>query len=188
MNRFGLAVLVGLGFCQAAARAADATSPVDYTQRNTPFNPGTTIVPEKHAPVRQETVQQKRVTPDVIEKKPADVADRRAPVTVSEDEAKNVREKDSHRPDVVEQPKSRYDQKRAPMSTSADTTKPPMVAKYQDSLVAASASNMARFPAIGGATGAKINRFVFRKNGGELADAAPRGVVTPAAGGSALKK
>ncbi|MEY4088623.1 MAG: hypothetical protein RJB55_894, partial [Verrucomicrobiota bacterium] len=61
---------------------------------------------------------------------------------------------------------------------------PPTVSKYQDRLDAASASNMARFPALNGATTAKINRFVFRKNTAEPDRVLGDVSVTPAAGGS----
>ena len=52
----------------------------------------------------------------------------------------------------------------------------------------ASATNMARFPALGSATGAKINRFVFRKNPEDAKAATDGATVTPAAGGSVLQK
>lgn len=188
MKRSGLVVFASITVCVAAAQAADATSPIDAAQRNSAFTAERSVEPEKRKPVVDEALQRKRVTPDTIEKKPAALGDRRAPLELTETREKNVREKESHRPEKIEQPVSRYNQQRSRVSTSADTTKVPTVAKYQDSLTAASASNMARFPAIGAATGAKINRFVFRKNGGELADGPQRAAVTPAAGGSPLSK
>jgi hypothetical protein len=62
------------------------------------------------------------------------------------------------------------------------------VAKYQDGLTSASATNMARFPAVDRATGAKINRFVFRKNPDEVSAVTGGAEVTPAAGGSVIRK
>jgi hypothetical protein len=99
-----------------------------------------------------------------------------------------VREKDSHRPEAIEHATSGYDHRQARVSTGTDTSKPPTVAKYQDRLTAATATNMARFPAIEAATGAKINRFVFRKNP-EVTGTAPGGAaVVPAASGAANNK
>ena len=170
------------------AWAADATTPVDLTQRNATYPTGATVTPDKRRPVVDESVQQKRVTPDVVDKKPAAVGDRRAGVEVSEANEKTVREKEVRTPEKIEPPRSRYDQQRSRYSTASDTKKPPTVTRYQESLTAASATNMARFPALDSATSAKINRFIFRKNGGELADTARKAGVTPAAGGSAPLK
>ena len=47
---------------------------------------------------------------------------------------------------------------------------------------------MARFPALDRATGAKINRFVFRKNAPDTAVALDGAAVTPAAGGATVQK
>ncbi len=184
MKRSGLVIFASVCVCLVAARAADATTPIDPAQRNAPFAPGTSAQPEKRTPAVVESLQHKRVRPATVDKKPALVGERRAAIDITETHEKVVREKAVKTPEKLEQPKSRFDQQQAQVSTSGDTTKPPMVAKYQDSLTAASATNMARFPAMSGATSAKINRFIFRKNGGELADAPQRATSTPAAGGS----
>ena len=76
---------------------------------------------------------------------------------------------------------SPLDHRPAGVSTGGDTVRPPAVAKFQDSLNAASASNMARFPADGAAVTGKVNRFVFRKNGAEGAPVTAGAAVTPAA-------
>lgn len=188
MKRFGFAFFASCFACLGVVRAADATTPIDYTERNTPFAPGATAQPDARKPQRNETTQHKRVTPPTVTKQPAALGDQRAAIDVDETRAKVIREKDARTPEKLEQPKSRFDQQRARFSTSDTTSKPPTVAKYQDSLTAASASNMARFPALSSATSAKVNRFVFRKNGGELMESPSRGSVTPAAGGSALSK
>ncbi len=190
MKPSGLAVLVLSGLCLATARGADATSPVDYTQRNSPYAPGaaTGVVPSRQAPVTNEVVQEKRVQPPTVDRRIAPVGDRRAAVEIRETREKQVQEKDSHRPEVTEQPTSAFNHRTAAITTADDTTKPPTVARYQDSLTAASATNMARFPAMDRATGAKINRFVFRKNPTEAAVGTEGRSVTPAAGGSTLLK
>lgn len=170
------------------ARAADATTPVDYTQRNTPFAPAAGVVPDKKTPETNATVQEKRVDKTVLDKKPAAVGDRRAAIDVQETREKNIRDKDSRRPEKLDQPMSAYNHREASLSTATGTTKPPTVTKYQDSLTSASATNMARFPALDHATGAKINRFVFRKNAPDTTVALEGTPITPAAGPSTVRK
>lgn len=184
----GFVFLASLAVFGAVARAADATSPIDYTQRNSPYAPGTSAVPKKQAPQANATLQDKRVPATTIEKSVAPLSGRRAGVDVTETRDKSVRENDSRRPEVMEQPASVFNHRPAAISTAGDTSKPPIVSKYQDSLAAASATNMARFPAMDRATSAKINRFVFRKNPPEIPAAPERATVTPAAGGSVIRK
>ena len=171
---------------------ADATTTIDYSQRNSPFAPSesSAITPDRRDPKANtnDTLQQKRVEPTTLDKKTSPLGDRRAPLDVTEAREKNVREKDSHRPEAIEQPKSGFDQRKAKISTSADTSKPPTVTKYQNGLTAASTSNKARFPAVDGATGAKINRFVFRKNPAENPVKSDGTAVQTAAGGSPVQK
>ncbi|MSU23293.1 MAG: hypothetical protein EXS32_05645 [Opitutus sp.] len=168
-------------------RAADATTPVDYTQRNAPFATATAVTPEAKSPPRDAAMQDKRVEKTTVDKKPAAVGDRRAAVDVEEAREKIIREKNTRRPATTEQPLSQFNQRLAPMATATDTKKPPLVAKFQDGLTSASAANMARFPALDGTTTAKLNRFVFRKNSPEPA-AATTPSVTAAAGPSAVQK
>jgi hypothetical protein len=175
-------------FLVSAACGADATTPVDYTQRNTPFAPAATVTPEKKELPRADAVQDKRVEKTTVDKKPAAVGDRRAPITVEETQEKNVREKNSSRPEKIEQPMSAFNHRDATITTAADTKKPPTVAKYQDSLAAASASNMARFPALDRATTAKINRFVFLKNSPDPTPLTTDAAVTPAGGANPVRK
>lgn len=173
----------------ATARAADATTPVDYTQRNSPYAPAASVTPDKKTPETNTTVQEKRVDKTTVEKKPAAVGDKRAAVDVKEMKEKNVREKDSHKPEKIDQPMSSLDHREAPMSTANDTRKPPMVSKYQDGLTASNSIKTGKLPAMDHATGAKINRFVFRKNEPDNAAAALGGApVTPAAGDAPVLK
>lgn len=176
------------GFCLLDARAADATSPVDYTSRNGPFTPAPTVAPEKKTPQRDSAVQDKRVEMKRFDRSESALGDKRAPIELKEAREKQVREVNSHRPAADEQPRSAMNHREAQISTAADTRKPPMVAKYQDSLTAASAVNMARFPAMDQAAGARINRFVFRKNGTDSAAITAGATVTPAAGGGTVQK
>ncbi len=164
------------------ARGADATSPIDLTQRNQPFAPAATVTPDKKTLPRADAVQEKRVEKDLVAKKPSAVGDDRAAITIEETNEKKVREKESRRPGKVEQPMSRFNHRDAAIVPANETKKPPMVAKYQDSLAAASASNMARFPALDRATTAKINRFVFLKNSPDPSPVTADAAVTPAGG------
>ncbi len=183
-----LLVVVAMGATASGIRAANATSPVDPTQRATSLAPAGTVAPAKKAPEVNPILQDKRVEKPAFEKSASPLGERRAAIDVTETREKNVREKDSRRPEVIEQKTSGYNHRPAGVSTGDDTTKPPTVAKYQDSLTAASASNMARFPAVDRATTGKINRFTFRKNPSEPGALPADARVTPAAGGSAVLK
>lgn len=189
MKMPGLIVLVSLTLTGATqARAADATTPVDYTQRNGTYAPGITTQPEKKTPEANPTVQEKRVDKTVVDKKPAIAGERRAPIDMKETREKNVREKDSHTPEKVEQPASPYNQREAPISTGANATRLPMAAKYQDSLTASNTTTTTRTTAADRALAGKVNRFVFRKNAPDPAVALDGAAVTPAAGGAVIQK
>ena len=184
----GLTVLAILSFGAVTVRAADATTPIDYTQRNAPFAPAGSVAPQKQTPATNDTLQEKRVEKTVVDKQTAPLADRRAAVDVKETREKQVREKNSHRPETIEQPTSAFNHRLAAISTNADTRKPPTVAKYQDSLTAANAIKTAPLPALDRATSATINRFVFRKNPSEQSAVTNGTPVIPAAGGSTFQK
>jgi len=182
--------LIGLAslsvLCLETARA-DPTAPVDPTQRNGVFAPAATVAPDQKSPVRDAAVQDKRVDKTVIEKVPAAVGDRRAAIDVQETHDKNVREKKSSRPEAIEQATSSFNHREAAIATATDTSKPPMVAKYQDGLTAATAVKKTQFSALDRATAAKLNRFVFRKNSPDPAPITGGAPVTPAAGGAQLR-
>ena len=176
--------------------AADATSPIDLTQRNGTFAPSASLRPEVKPSPKVGALQEERVEKTTIDKASAAVGDRRAPLEVAGTREKTVVEKDSRRPEAIERPTSDFNHRAAAITTSADTKKPPLVAKYQDSMTAASAATTAPFAALSGRSRAKINRFVFRKNGATSSDGDPNAParaldgapVTPAAGGSTIRK
>ena len=169
-----------------AARGADATSPLNPAQRNETLAPGPGISPDLRTPSESvnSSVQENRVSPTVVERKESTLGSRRAPVETGETRDKTVVDKDVRIPETIRYPMSPFDHQSSARSTKEETKRPPMVAKYQDSLDAASASNMARFPALNGATTAKINRFIFRRNTAEPDRVLGDAPVTPAAGGS----
>jgi hypothetical protein len=185
MKRSSFVIFAGFAWSGAAAWAADATRPIDYTERNAIFAPRNGQPPADKRSPAAELLPPRRVEPAKVEKPAAAVGERRAAIDPTETREKALIEKNTRTPEKVDTPKSGYDQQRARISTAADTNRPPIVARYQDGLTAATASNMARFPAVGGTVKAKINRFVFRKNGGELPAGPGRAPVVPAAGGAA---
>ena len=174
-------------FGAAVVRGADATAPIDYTQRNTPFAPAATVTPEKKDLPRAESVQDKRVEITTVEKKSAAIGDRRAAIMVEEARDKNIREKNSSRPEVLEQPMSAFNHRDSAITTSG-TKKPPVVAKYQDSLSAANAIKVTRSSASDSATTAKIIRFVFRKNSTDSDAVTADAAVRPAGGANPIRK
>ncbi len=165
-------------------RAASATAAVDPAQRNAPFAAGAAVKPGVRTPEPAAGLQDRRVTPEILDRKNSNLGERRAAVEISETHPKDVRDKETvEKRLVTPPPRSGFDHRPAGMSTAADTNVPPRVSKYQDSLAAASASNMARFPAADRATAAKVNRFVFRKNPAETAAVTTGAAITPAASG-----
>ena len=169
---------------------ADATSPVDPSQRNAPFAPQPGVIPERQVPSGSVNsgVQDRRVDPAIIERRESPLGERRAPVEAGETREKTVISKEVRPSATVQLPMNRMDHQPSARSTKDETKRPPTVSKYQDSLDAASAGNMARFPALNGATTAKINRFIFRKNGSESDRALGDAPVTPVGGGGTALK
>lgn len=184
------AAILALAFALGVtAWAADATTPVDYTQRNEAYAPAASVPVQKKELPKADSVQSRQVEKQVNERKMLDApGERRAGITVGEARDKNVVEKDVRSPEKIERQISAYNQKASTITTAGDTTKPPTVSKFQDSLSAASVTNMARFPALDGATGAKINRFVFRKNGSDNGAVTNGATVTPAGGTATIGK
>jgi len=64
------------------AHAADATSPLDYTQRNQPFSAAPSVTPDKKSPEANAAVQDKRVDKTVVDKPSATIGDRRAAIDI----------------------------------------------------------------------------------------------------------
>jgi hypothetical protein len=190
MVRSGLAAFAATTFFAVALRAADATSPVDYSDRNTPFAPTVSkaALPEKKAPAVNGHVQEKRVEKATVEKTLAPQGDRRAGIEMKETRDKHVVEKESHRPETREQATSAFNHRPAAITTSGDATKHPMVAKYQDSLTAMNGVKTTSLRAMSRETTAKVNRFVFRKNPPDTSIVTEDKTVTPAAGGAVISK
>ena len=186
MRKSLLAVMTTLSAGVFSGFAADATTPIDYRQRNEPYAPADSVAPEKQKPATNRNVQDKRVDKATVEKKTSPLQDQQAAIEMKETRPKEVREKDSRRPETKEHVTSALDHRPAAISTAGDVTKPPLVAKYQDSMAAAPTWGGVR--AIDPAATAKINRFVFRKNPPDASATVGGSPVTPAAGGSLIQK
>ncbi len=182
----GSVVLASMCVIFSDSHAADSTRPIDYTDRNATYAPGATVKPAARPPVIADDIQRKRVNPPTVNKTTTPAGERRAPVEVVEAGEKRVQSKAKITPEKTVPNPSALGQKRAGINV-ANTVTPPLVAKYQDSLVAASAANSAHFAALDQRTTAKINRFIFRKNGADLSGSAIGAPVVPAAGGSATR-
>lgn len=163
--------------------AADATSPVDAAKRNETFAPGGTVTPARRTPADEgnASVQTRRFETGVVPRTESSLDGRRSPIDVQEARPKDVQDKVSTRPEAPEPRRSALDHRPADIATTQQVN-PPKVARFQESLDAASAANMARFPAMDQATGVKLNRFVFRKNPPDNGGALPGAPVTPAGG------
>ncbi len=177
-----LAPLLALVLATGGA-AADATSPVDPARRNEAFAPGGTVTPARRTPTDEanDSLQARRFGTEVVPRKESPLDGRRSPLDVQEARPKEVQDKVSTRPQAPQPRRSALDHRPAEIATSQQVT-PPKVARFQESLDAASAANMARFPALDQATTVKLNRFVFRKNPPEAGGALPGAPVTPAGG------
>lgn len=186
MKPSGLVVIVIV--CGSALRADNATRLLDHAQRNPRFAPSSSVQPVKRTPLLVETIQRKRVVPPIVEKEHTVLREQRAAIAVAEKTTKQVLDKVARPLEIRRSQKSRLDGQRAVFSTTGNRATAPIAAKYQASLAAATASNMARVPAVSSATKPTINRFVLRKNGGESAGSPLRVTVTPAAGGSPIRK
>lgn len=170
-------VLAGVSFARpATGHAADATQPVDYTQRNAPFAASATVSPDITTPAVDAAVQARRVAPPVVSLPTSAFGDRRSTIGTEPAQEKKLLDKNSSRPVVLGQSMSAFDHRVASLPSGPGVQTPGLVARYQESLSAASAVNLARFPAGATVTKTKLNRFIFRKNAPDTAldaDVAP---------------
>lgn len=162
---------------------ANPTGPIDVTQRNAEFAPAASIQPDKRAPQVDRDLQDRRVDRPLLDLLRAE-APARASIDVAETRAKTVRESPRSLLAPLPPATSPTNRRAEELLTSNEVIKPPRVTRYQDGLAAARAANLARYPALEGATTAKLNRFVFRKNPPDVAPLSAAAVAAPAGGGS----
>ena len=156
---------------------------VEYSERNTPFAPASTVTPAKRAPELNRTVQDHRVNPTVVAPESTPAADRLAATAVTETRDKSLLTPDSRRPESAPVERSAFDQRRSRFQTATDTKQPPLVERYRTSISADTLSHQGRLAAADVGTTARVNRFVFRKNPSESSSVAGSSPVIPAAGG-----
>jgi len=165
-------------------RAADPAK-VDYGQRHDAFAPAVGIAPEKRRPEANSTVQDRRVIPSVSTPAPGVTDLRRAPINMEEAREKRLVAPASNRPEAtaprVLSPQNHREYQVRP---GAALREPQMVARYQEALTSANATQQTRSAALDAGTTARVNRFVFRRNVAAppgVADAVPAGRRPPAA-------
>lgn len=174
--------LILLGISVGGVGIATAAEGIDPAKRNEPFSPAATLRPSVSSPAVAHDVQDRRVEKSVRPLVGTPAGQSTAPIEVTETRAKTVETFDVHAAAGAAASANVIDRRSASISTATDTRHPSRVAKYQDALAAAGATNRARIPAVEVAGGAKLNRFVFRKNGPDQPVGAAAEVAIPAGG------
>lgn len=162
---------------------ANPTGPIDVTQRNAEFAPAASILPDTRTPQVDRDLQDRRVGTPTLDLPRAE-APSRAAIDVAETRAKSVRENPRSLLAPLPPATKPANRRAEAFSTSNEVIVPPRVARYQEGLAAAREANQARYPALQGATTAKFNRFVFRKNAPDVAPLSAATLAAPAGGGS----
>ena len=149
--------------CLSSAHAADAAK-VEYAERNTPFAPAATVTPSKKTPETNATLQERRVTPNVVPQASTPAAERRAPTDITETREKNLITPDSHRPEFKKPELNTYDHRPSKYQPDTEHEKPKLVERYRTNVSADTLTHQGRFTAADPAANARINRFIFRRN------------------------
>jgi len=168
----------------ATVRAADPAK-VDYGQRHEAFAPAVGITSEKRRPEANSAVQDRRVTPSVSTPASGVTGLRGAPINVGETREKLLIAPTSNRPEVTA-PRVLSPQNHREFQAQPGTAhrKPQMVARYQEAMTSANATQQTRTAALEAGTTARVNRFVFRRNVAappDATDAVPAGQRPPVA-------
>jgi hypothetical protein len=149
--------------CLSSSHAADAAK-VEYAERNTPFAPAATVTPSKKTPETNATLQERRVTPNVVPQASTPAAERRAPTDINETREKNLITPDSRRPEFKTPERNVYDHRPSKYQPDAEHEKPKLVERYRTNVSADTLMHQGRFTAADPAANARINRFIFRRN------------------------
>jgi hypothetical protein len=147
----------------SSAHATDAAK-VEYAERNTPFAPAATVTPSKKTPETNSTLQERRVTPNVVPQSNTSAAERRAPTDINETRGKNLITPDSHRPEFKKPELNTYDHRPSKYQPDTEHEKPKLVERYRTNVSADTLTHQGRFTAADPAANARINRFIFRRN------------------------
>jgi hypothetical protein len=164
MKLNGAFALLACGLTPVLGGRAATTIPVDRQPATAPYVTPGAIAPAHRSPEATSTLRDREIEKHVIPGTASRPSDRPAALDTADHRALPVQQKNVLERNVQPLPGPAIDRRLAPFSTAADRRPNAVVARFQDSLRTASEANMSRFPAIGPATAAKINRFVFRKN------------------------
>lgn len=177
----GALPLAALGLATSLALHAADPAKVDYTERNTPYAPAASVSPAKRAPELNNSLQDRRVTPPLIDRAVAAVGSRQAPIDLTEKTAKTLVTPDSRRPEARTMELNAFDHRESRFQPDAAHDGPKLATRYQTALSSARATSENSAPAMGAGTTARVNRFVFHRN-----TATPLGTANAAtaAGGS----
>jgi hypothetical protein len=147
----------------ASTSAADAAK-VEYAERNTAFAPTGSVTPSKKTPETNATLQERRVTPNVVPPNSSAAAERRAPTDLAETREKNLITPDSRRPEFKQPELNAYDHRPSKYQPDTEHDKPKLVERYRTNVSADTLTHQGRFTAADPTTNARINRFIFRRN------------------------
>jgi len=183
MNLPGLFIFAAVSSVASITLVAADAAKVDYTRRNESFAPVAGVPAEKRPPETNRELQDRRVAPSVTNPAGSFPGDRRSAIDVAESRGKRVLAPETQKPVVRAPGLSPFDHRESRFKTTDSAGKPKLVTRYQDAINAANATTQKRSPALGADTTARVNRFVFRRNG--ATPAATTGAVpaasTPAA-------
>lgn len=149
--------------CLSSSHAADAAK-VEYAERNTPYAPAATVTPSKKTPETNATLQERRVTPNVVPQSSTPAAERRAPTDITETREKNLITPDSRRPEFKKPELNAYDHRPSKYQPDTEHEKPKLVERYRTNVSADTLTHQGRFTAADPTANARINRFIFRRN------------------------
>lgn len=166
-----LLLAAALGGAMSVARAEDVPK-LDVTQKvDSLATSNQAVLPDPVAIKKADQVQAKQaVLPGVIKEPNAPLAGRQAPIDVTETRAKDmVSLKEAPKPEVRQHEESDLNGRLAPSRFQPgqnDYYNTELVAKYRQSMIDAEAIAQKNSPMSGQMTTfAKLNRFVFKRNG-----------------------
>jgi len=176
-------LLAALGLASSSFVHAADPAKVDYSERNNPYAPAASVSPDKRAPQRNDSLQDRRISPTVIDQPTAAIGSRQAPIDIAETTAKTLITPASRRPETRAIEMNAFDHRESRFQPDAEQAGPKLAARYQTALTSARATNVTGSLAAGADTTARVNRFVFHRN-----TATPLGTTgaVPAGGGTGV--
>ncbi len=164
MKLTGALLLAALGLASSSSAHAADPAKVDYSERNTPYAPAASVSPAKRAPQRNDSLQDRRISPAVIDQPTAAIGSRQAPIDLAETTAKTLISPASRRPETRALEMNAFDHRESRFQPDTAQAGPKLATRYQTALTSARATNLTGSPAVGADTTARVNRFVFHRN------------------------